>query len=323
MKPLHIGLLAIAVVIGVAVGASMLLPARTVVTNLSSGGIDSSESMSQAPKEDPNKDILGPWKGKLELPKSDKDDLGAAMAEAMLSPFADSLELELSEGGKFRLSMMGMPIEGSFTVDGSTITLKAETAMGLTPEEAAKKNAESKSGTKVDVESMKEPMIGTISADKSKITLRNEPKKGEKPDPSAGEMVFVRDTSGPKVVDKPTVTAEEAKLVGEYRADASRIKESDLKPEDKADIEMIRSMLGSARVTLSADNTFDMRLMVSLSGTWKVAGGKLTLNPTGAMGMSDGKSSGDPMTFLIEDGGNLLHAEDQSKASPLLYFVRK
>lgn len=61
----------------------------------------------------------GRYKGRIEMPKKKAgekadpmEDMGRAMGEAMGGMMAGMMSLEILPGDKFKLSMMGIPIEG-------------------------------------------------------------------------------------------------------------------------------------------------------------------------------------------------------------------
>jgi hypothetical protein len=69
--------------------------------------------------------VVGKYKGSIEGMKTD-NPMAAALAESMMG----NLTLELKPDKTFSMNMM-VPLEGSYTVSGSTLTLKVEKAMGM------------------------------------------------------------------------------------------------------------------------------------------------------------------------------------------------
>lgn len=252
--------------------------------------------------------LAGKWKGKLELPKSTADDPGAKMAEAFGDMFMSMISLEFTET-EYTLSLMGIPIKGGYEVDGSSITLTPKTVMGMPPEEFAKSMKDSKSDPSQpspDPNEISKPMKATLSPDGA--SLRIAPEEGKE---SEGTLLFERaPEEKPKEVSKPTVKGIEAELVGRYVGDPNSINEAALPPEQKAEIAMMKSVVGSASLVLSADNTFKLNLMFDIEGTWLATGGKLTLTPTKLESSSPtgGKvtTSSEIMDFRVEEGGKRL-----------------
>lgn len=259
--------------------------------------------------------ISGKWKGKIEMPESSKDDPMAKMGEAFASLFLGTISLEFADPDKFTLSMMGMPIEGKVTRSGNELTLKAETAMGMTMEEAKKMNPKASSAP------MDEEMLATISADGKEIRIR-----GKKDQASKGEMVFVRDDTVEKKVEKETVSSEERALVGEYGAEIHEKPKEELKGEAASEMKMAEAMLTSSRLVLRADNTYSMRMMLEFEGTWKLADGQIVLKMLKAMGMPEGaKASGDneDLKLRLVEGGKKLVIDQPGPGGSKMAFVKK
>lgn len=257
------------------------------------------------------------WKGELKMPEAKKDDPGAQMGEAMVKMFTAGLKLEFPDEGHFKLTLMGMPMEGDVERNGDSLTLKPMRLMGMTPEEAKKASKNSSAMS----DDFSKPIEGTISADGGTIVLKG--KKAEE-----GEMVFVRGTadtdpgSGAQSAStKSTVTSEESAWVGRYKADPATLDESKLTDEQKADLPMVKAALSTATVDLRADNTFTMTMMLDFEGDWKIENGLVRLNPTKAMGMEAGKDSkNDPILFELRDGK--LWAQPKKPGDPTFAFTK-
>lgn len=224
--------------------------------------------------------LEGKWVGKLQLAKAADDDAAAKMAEAFAAMLG-SADLEIKPGYKYTLSMMGLPIEGSYSITGSKITLTPELIAGMTPEEAMKKGAE-----KGATEDPSKPLTGTVSADGTKITLSDEQGKDD------STIVFTRKPE--RKGSTATVSAAEAILVGDYFAMVDLTK---VKPEERDEA---RAMQGGLGLSLFDDNTFEMKMIMSFEGKWKLVGDKLTLTVNEAMGMSG--SEGPPAEFTVQGG---------------------
>jgi len=261
-------------------------------------------------------DIIGKWKGDIKMPETNKDDPMAKMGEAMAQMFLGNLTLEFVEGGKFKLTMMGMPVEGSVSRKGNEIELTPETVLGMTVEEARKMNAENKGA-----ELMKndEPMLGTISADGSEITLKG------KSDKSGGEMVFKRAKDEPEKPVKSTVAAAEQGFVGEWGAEMEGAAPASMTDKEKQEWKMAEMMVKSATLNLRADNTFRMTLMFDFEGTWKKEGDVLVLKMTKALGMDGGTPSADneDLKLRSEAGGSRLISDQPGPGGAKLVFVKK
>jgi sporulation-control protein spo0M len=86
------------------------------------------------------KELQGPWSGKVTLSDADLED---AKKKGMTQQQVDqaksmtdsmTVTLNLKEGGKFDMTM-GAPMEGSWTFSDMKVNLKVEKAMGMTIEQ--------------------------------------------------------------------------------------------------------------------------------------------------------------------------------------------
>lgn len=255
-------------------------------------------------------DIEGKWKGEIKMATGSKDDPMAKFGEAMAQMMLGNLTLEFLPGDKFKLTMMGMPIEGSYKRDGLELTLTAEKAMGMTPEELKNNNP----GFKTD------KLHATISPEGDKITVRAGDEKKED-----GEMVFVRYKEEPEKERKSTVAEGENSLVGSYGCEIQGDKPANMSEKEQQEWAMGEMLLKSATLDLYSDNTFKMTLMLEMKGTWKVENGIVKLHMETMMGMpEDAKSTskGDDMNLRIAPGGKLIH-EEKGPGGSTMAFVKK
>lgn len=271
---------------------------------LGCSGKDAGLSASNSPDAGP--DITGKWKGKLEMPKTDEDNPFAKMGEAMAGMFTGGMTLEFPTGDSFKLTMMGMPIEGKVERKGLDLTLTAERAMGMTVEEL-KKSSEDFS---------KDKFSAKISEDGSKITLIEE---GQKPE--EGTMVFERAKDEPAKEVVSTVNADEKAHVGSYSAKMEGKKPDGMSEEKEQEFKMAEAMVSSASLELRADNTFTINLMFEMGGTWKVEKDEVVLHMTKMMGLSDegSSSSNDDMKLTIGSGGRLTTDKDGPSGMTLVF----
>lgn len=227
------------------------------------------------------KPIVGTWKGKIEMAKGKEDDPAAKMAEAMTSMFGD-IDLEVKEGDRYVMKVMGMPMEGAITRSGSKLTFKHDKIMGMTPAELKAQNEKAGKATPEDPNA---PMDGEVSADGETITLMD-PKQ---PD---SKLVFRRHIEKPKEVGASTVAAAEAPFVGSYKplVDPARVK-----PEDK---KMLEALKDSIFLKLESDNTFTMSVGMDMEGTWKVQGAEVILTMSKVAGMK-ASTNDKPAKFKI------------------------
>lgn len=79
--------------------------------------------------------VVGKYKAQIEMSEEDKKNPMAAMAQGM----AESMTLELKDDRTFAMTMM-LPIEGTYTVEGSTLTLTPTKMMGMSLSEMQKQN---------------------------------------------------------------------------------------------------------------------------------------------------------------------------------------
>lgn len=288
----------------------------STVTGAGSGSGSGAASGSGGGDASSTSDIVGKWKGDLKMPETSKDDPMAKMGEAMAQMFLGNLTLEFLEGGKFKLTMMGMPVEGSVSRKGNEIELKPEMVLGMTVEEARKMNAENKGA---EIMKNDEPMLGTISADGTEIKLKG------KSDKSGGEMVFKRAKDEPEKPVKTTVSSAEQGFVGHWGAEMEGTAPASMSDKEKQEWKMAEMMVKTAALELRADNTFKMTLMFDFEGTWKMDSGNLVLKMTKAMGMDGGTPSADneDLKLRSEDGGKRLVSDQPGPGGAKLIFVKK
>lgn len=238
--------------------------------------------------------LVGSYKGKI-VTEGAKDDPAAKLAEGLMDMF--SPELEITADNKFVLTMMGMPISGSVVVAGSDLTMTPEKIMGMTPEEFKKQNAKNSMSQDPDMK----PLKGTVGKDGT-ITVKD--------DKQGGNISFTKVV--PKAIGTSTVTADEAKYAGDY---AAKIDEAKLKPEEKA----MAGMANMFSLKLNVDNTFEMKVGMTVDGKWKLDGDKITLAADKSKGFKgpDGK---DPQ-FRVEKDGSLVPIDEKGDA-PFI-FVKK
>ncbi len=127
--------------------------------------------------------LVGKYKGEIGMdPKSEKDDMAAAFAKALLG----NLSLELKADKTFSMSIM-VPVEGTWSVSGDRLLLKVSKAMGMSVEDL-EKGAASEGKPAADLEQMKEPLEFSVSSDGKTLTAI--PKKGQE---GQGDLVFKRE----------------------------------------------------------------------------------------------------------------------------------
>ena len=254
-------------------------------------------------------DITGKWKGEIQMPEASKDDPMAKLGQAMGQMMLGNLTLEFLPGDKFRLTMMGMPIEGSYTRDGNELAMKAESAMGMSAAELKKQDPKFNS----------DMLKATVSEDGTKITVRSENARA-----SEGEMVFNRYTEEAKKETASTVSNAEKNLVGSYSCELKADRPEKMTPQEESEWKMGEALMKSASLDLHADNTFKIVLMLEMTGTWKVEGDEVKLHMTGMAGMPDDGKSGDKndMNLRIDPNGRLTMAEKGPKGQTMA-FVKK
>lgn len=244
---------------------------------------------------DPNADLIGTWKGEIQMPQAAKDDPMAQMAESMAKMLMGRLKLEIKPGNQFVLNMM-FPIEGTLARKGSSLTLKPTKMMGMTPDEA-KKMAEGQGAQNMNMDSM----TATVSKDGKTITVAND-------QPEQGKMVFTRAPAENRVVI-PTVSAEEKPYVGEWKGEMSGTPPSNATDKEKQQAEaMMKVMNSGMELSLRADNTFTMTMMMELSGKWRAKGGTVTLEILELNGMGGNQAKNDPLVLKPSNGGKTLQA---------------
>jgi hypothetical protein len=116
--------------------------------------------------------VVGKYKAKVESPAGQsKDNPGQALGEGLANALASSMTLELKADHTFSMTMI-FPIEGTWSMSGSDVTLSPQSVMGMKPDEGKSKS--------------NEPMVFAASADGKTLTA-----KAEKP--GEGKLTFVRE----------------------------------------------------------------------------------------------------------------------------------
>lgn len=239
--------------------------------------------------------VVGRWKGKLEAPKDGAEGPMAQMAVGMAKMFLGSLSLELRPDHTFSLNVF-VPIEGTYRLEGRSITLTPKTVAGLTEAEAKEMGkAEGKPAKPL------KPLKGTIAANGASISLEADDEQG-------GNLLFERAKPEPPVVSK--VSADEKPLVGRWRGSVDvQIPASATDEERKKAAVAARMLHESLELTLRADRRFTLRMMMELEGHWRVSKGQVVLNVDGLAGMGKAdSSSSEPVELTIGEGGALLSA---------------
>lgn len=260
-----------------------------------SGGLGAAVEKTNAPN------IVGKWKGEIEMPKASKDDPMAEFGSAFAKMFLGNLTLEFTENDRFKMTMMGIPVEGKVERKGLELTLTAETAAGMPMDEARKNNPATPKNDK---------MSATIAEDGSKIAIKGTDDKTGEPG-----MVFTRWKDEPKKDVKSTVSAEEEKVLGTYKPDVQASKPANMDAKAAEEWKMGEMLLASATLDLRADNTFTLNLMLEMEGSWKIQGGRVVLHMEKLAGLpDDGKSTSksDDLNLLIKSDGSL----EADKAGP-------
>ncbi|MCH8274113.1 MAG: hypothetical protein IH851_04925 [Armatimonadetes bacterium] len=130
------------------------------------------------------KDLIGSWTGELETPSSGGTAGGEGTPEAeqaMADAFTAmmSFDLELKSDHKFTLTIMMIPMEGNWELEGDEVTLTIEKVSGMSVDEIVKMGGpEAAAG--------QEPMVLSISEDGKTMTAVDP--SGESPE----KFVFKR-----------------------------------------------------------------------------------------------------------------------------------
>lgn len=90
----------------------------------------------------PESKLIGKWKGEVVLSDKAKSDPMSAVAQGMVSMLDPQLDLKPDH--TFTLYLSIMPIDGTWSYDGATVTLTPNKYGGVDPEEVKKKMAEGK-----------------------------------------------------------------------------------------------------------------------------------------------------------------------------------
>lgn len=284
---------------------------KTTASGEASGSKTSEGSTKSGETSTANSGVLGKWYAHMDL-GTDKDNPMAGMAEAMGSMMLP--ELEIMDGGKFKMSMMGIPVEGDWKQEGETLTISPKTVMGM-EKDAFEKMQKTKGGNG----SMDEDLILKV-IDGGKALEAVDKNKS-----SAGSLIFKREKPASSIKsDTPkegpsSVAGNESEFVGAYSSKVETTKEPTT-DEEKSEVEMVKAMSSSIKLELRKDNSFVLNLMVEMSGKWKRIDNKIQLKPEIVMGMkSDGKNDNEKPMDLEIQGSNLVLLNPEKEWVKLIF----
>jgi hypothetical protein len=128
--------------------------------------------------------LVGKYKGTMKLPAAPAGDKQAEMVAKMTEAMAKTLALELKADKTFSMTMM-IPIEGTWSRSGDTLSLKVETVAGQTME-SIKAMSKGRPGA-AGIDKMEKPMQFKVSADGKTLTAIHEGPKAN------GSMTFTKE----------------------------------------------------------------------------------------------------------------------------------
>lgn len=213
--------------------------------------------------------ITGKWYGEFDekdIEKLKKQPGGQNIAAiAAMRP-----DLELKANGKFTMTFFGNPLEGSYTRKGDAISLKCETFMGMKLSDPSMKSNPM-------FAQFAEPMDGKVQKNGTVLFF---PKKND--EPNEIDLRFTRNAPAGAKVGAKSVSAAEAKYVGEYAMDDSRQpKPENMTKAQESAFKMMQAMMKGFKLSLREDNTFSMTMMLTFTGNWKLDGDTIKMNVTG------------------------------------------
>ena len=255
--------------------------------------------------------ITGKWYGKTRPVKGAETD--PAVQKFVEIAAVSPLNLELTPTGTFTLTMMGAPMTGSYTVASDKVTLQTESVSGQRIDDP-------KNPLAFMLEELKEPMVGTLRDGGKTLFFA-----AKTNDPGDADMTFTRNPPAEDKVGPKTVTASEARLVGKYAFDTTYAPpvKPPTDPKDTREIarrkaqEFVRRQAKSTRLSLRADNSFVMEMMVTVKGTWTLKGNELVMTMREPKAMVDYavKAGNKPemKARLSKDPSQLLMLNDKSR----------
>src|SRR4051812_42151706 len=109
-------------------------------------------------------DLRGTWKAELSSKDNEKDPLGQAFANMIVG--ALNFKMRISEGDAFKVVVLGVPIDGHYTVSGQHITFQPEKMMNKTREQLEQLKSQ---GCNIDFGD--KPLEGELNAGGDTITI--------------------------------------------------------------------------------------------------------------------------------------------------------
>lgn len=113
--------------------------------------------------------LVGKWEGKPVAAEGKADDPGQKLAEGMLGAFG-GMNLDLKRDRTFHLQMLFIPVEGNWTLAGTTVTLTPTKVMGMPADQMKSKDG------KADPN---KPMLVQVSPDGKTLTMSGEKDQGD------------------------------------------------------------------------------------------------------------------------------------------------
>jgi nitrate reductase beta subunit len=127
-------------------------------------------------------DVVRKWDGKMVVSKEQADKaakergLNAEQTKAMMDMMASAtLPLEMKEDKSFTMSLSGIPMEGTWTLSGQTVTLTYTKAMGTDVQQIIKDNPQAAE--------MIKPIPMTVAADGKSMSSKGQ---------AGGDMSFTK-----------------------------------------------------------------------------------------------------------------------------------
>jgi len=260
-------------------------------------------------------ELQGVWKMDMSAAMdkgAGKNEVAASFGKAFASMF-DNVKLKFMSGERFKLSMLSIPIEGHYTINGSHLKLTPEKVAGKTPEELKTMQKTNPVAMSMKPEDMSSPMDAEMSPDKQSITVHTAKSlTGTTPKPE--DIVFKKMVQ--KAVANTLKSDSEKEIAGAWTGSMTIAAKPGATAQDKQKMDLAKAMMNNIELELRTDNTFALDMFMHLEGTWAVEGKNVALHPSMAGAVSKDK----PLTLTISPDSKALTMVEKKEGT--LTFMR-
>jgi hypothetical protein len=105
----------------------------------------------------------------------------------------------------------------------------------------------------------------------------------------------------------------EKKIVGAWKVDTGKTVMTGDAVKDEETKKMVMAMMGTITLDIKEDKTFEMKVIMPITGTWALTGNKLVLTPNKEKGESFSFGGKDTMDFTVDASGDSMSSTIEDK----------